>query len=494
MVFGSLYFLAVFLPVAVFGHWALQLALRGGRAATVAANAWLLCASLAACFLWDLKGLPVFAACAVATDVAARIVHRSRRERVRSIVAAAGVTANLALLCFFKYDGIVESWVSSCAPDGIIPAPRIVIPLGMSFWVFRAISYLIDVRRGTHPPAANPLDFICWMALFPIFVSGPIVRWNDVAESFRSRPFSADLAASGFRRLFVGVAKKALVADILAGFANAAWTVAGGGHGMSPGMAFLAVAAYSLQLYFDFSGYSDMAIGIGRLLGFRFKENFLWPYAATGIRDFWRRWHISLSVWFRDYLYIPLGGGRAGTARACLNSLVVFTLCGVWHGVGLPFAAWGLWHGILVCCERLFGPKPQTKGAPLPRRGFATAAARFVLAHAYAIAAVFFGWIFFRSPDFSTAWTVVKSLFGAIPAAREARTLWLDCTPLFSVTLAFAAVFCLPVVPFLRRQLRRIFGETAAWSLESIVATILFLAALLSVAAGTRQSFLYFQF
>ena len=493
MVFGSLFFLAVFLPPVLVVHWAIQLAGRGGRAGTAAANLWLLFASLAACVLSDLPGLPAFLGCAVATHLFARGIAASRRPRVRRILLAAALALDLALLCFFKYAGFLAEWIDALAGSPLVPVPALALPLGISFWTFRAMSYVWDVERGVHPPAERFGDFLCWMALFPIFVSGPIVRWADVEGSFRERPFSAERAASGYRRLLVGLAKKTLVANNLAAFADAVWALADEGHGMTPTMAVLGVAAYSMQLYFDFSGYSDMAIGVGRLLGFGFKENFLWPYAAGSIREFWRRWHVSLSTWFRDYLYIPLGGSRRGTARACFNGLVVFGLCGVWHGTGPMFALWGLWHGFLLCCERLAGPK-RAKGEPRPRRPAWIAAPRFLAAHAYAVAAIAAGWVLFRSATPAAAGVVLRSLAGLEPLSREARTLWIDCSPLFIAAFCAGAVLSQPVVPALRRLARRVLPESAVWTAESLVATALGAAALFLLVAGTRRSFLYFQF
>ena len=493
MIFGSLFFLTVFLPVVLLGHWALQMAGQRCRLGTLPANVWLLGASLVACLLSDLPGLPAFLGCAVLTDLLTRVMAASRNGRLRRLLLGAVLVTDIGLLCFFKYAGVIARWVDALAGSAIIPVPQLSLPLGVSFWVFRAVSYAIDVYRGVHPPARNPLDFLCYMALFPIFVSGPIVRWAEVSDSFRERPFSAPQVASGFRRLLVGLAKKVLVANQLALFADAVWALASEGHAMSPGMAALGVAAYTLQLYFDFSGYSDMAIGIGRLLGFSFRENFLWPYASASIREFWRRWHISLSTWFRDYLYIPLGGSRRGTARTCLNGLIVFTLCGMWHGAGLLFALWGLWHGLLLCAERLFGPR-QPKDTPPPRRPPAVAALRFLAAHAYALAAIAFGWILFRSATPSAAGVVLRSLVGLDPLSRESRTLWLDCTPLFEAMLVIGALLSFPIVPALRRAMRRLLPESAVWTLESLAATALGAVALLFLVAGTQRSFLYFQF
>ena len=493
MVFGSLFFLTVFLPPVVLVHWELQL--RGGewRWCAPLANLWLLAASLVACVLSDLPGLPFFLGCAIATDLLARAIASRQSERSRRVLLAVALAANLGLLCFFKYAGVIAQWVDALAGSPLLPVPQLTLPLGISFWVFRAMSYVTDVFRGVHRPARNPLDFLCYMALFPIFVSGPIVRWADVADAFQTRPFSTALAASGYRRLLVGLAKKILIANQLAPFADAVWELADGGHGMRPGMAALGVAAYSLQLYFDFSGYSDMAIGLGRLLGFNFRENFLWPYAASSIRDFWRRWHISLSLWFRDYLYIPFGGSRCGKARTCLNGLVVFTLCGMWHGAGLLFALWGLWHGLLLSVERLVAP-PRPKGTPRPHRPIAVVLVRFVSAHAYALAAIAFGWIFFRSATLGAAKVILNSLVGLAPLSREARALWLDCTPLFQGALDLGAILSLPVVPILRRGTRRFLSNDIAWTLESLAATVLGAFAIIFLVAGTRQSFLYFQF
>ena len=496
MVFGSLYFLTAFLPPVLLVHWALQaLALRHPRAGTAAANLWLLAASMAACFLADLRGLPWLLACAVATDLLARGIAAAgpRRPRLRRALLALAVAGNLALLCLFKYAGVLAQWIGRLAGSELVPAAALAMPLGVSFWVFRAISYAWDVERGVHPPARSPLDFLCYMALFPIFVAGPIVRWADAAGSFRARPFSAPLAASGFRRLFVGLAKKTLLANRLAPFADAVWSLADAGEAASPGMAALGVAAFSLQIYFDFSGYSDMAIGLGRMLGFDFRENFLWPYASASIREFWRRWHVSLSSWLRDYLYIPLGGSRRGTARTCLNALVVFALCGVWHGAGPMFALWGLWNGLMVCGEVLLGPG-RAKDGGAPRRPPAAAALRFLAAHAYAIAAIAAGWILFRSESPAAAGAVLRSLAGLAGPAPASRALAIELSPSFWTALGAGAALCLPLVPALRRGARRILPEGLVWTLESLAATALGAAALLVLVSETHRSFLYFRF
>ena len=494
MLFGTPLFLTVFLPAAVLAHAALQALSsaaarrRGGGAEPSAWPANLLLVLLGAlfCFLGDSRGLAVLLGSAVLNDLAARLVAALRAPRARRAALAAAVGANVAALAWFKYAGFLAE-IANSALGAAIPVPKVLLPLGVSFYTFRAIAYQVDVARGVHPPARSPLDFLCYMLLFPVLVSGPIVRFREIAPQLRSRPFSAELAASGFRRFFVGLAKKVLVADAVAPLADAVWGVAGGGLGVAPSMAWLGLAAYSVQLYFDFSGYSDMAIGVGRMLGFRIGENFDHPYAAASIREFWRRWHVSLSSWLRDYLYIPLGGSRRGAARACLNSIVVFAVCGVWHGAGWTFLLWGLWHGALVVAERLLPDAPRPRSAA---GRAAVAAAR----HAYALLAVALGWALFRSPDLATARTLLLSLAGAVPAAPAAAALWIDATPPCLAALAAGAVLSLPVVPALRRLARRALPEPAAWAAESLWATLLGLAAALFVAGGTHQAFLYFKF
>ncbi len=490
MTFGSLFFLTAFLPPVLIVHAALQGG--GSRRRTAAANAWLLACSLAAIFLSDLPGLKWFVGCAAWTDLATRCVSaalRRGRQRTASAALALAVTADMALLCAFK-------WLSSSsAGAGADAASAIAIPLGLSFWTFRAVSLVWDVRRGVHPPPPTPLHTLGFMALFPVYVSGPVVRWSEIGGAFERRPFDVDLAASGMRRLAIGLAKKALLADNLAPFADAVWALADQGLGVPCGMAALAVPAYSLRLYFDFSGYSDMAIGMGRMLGFRIPENFLWPYAARSVREFWRRWHVSLSSWFRDYLYIPLGGSRRGAARACINGLVVFTLCGVWHGNGLMFALWGFWHGLLICVERLVAPSPSQRAARRePTAGAAESLVSIALSRVWLLAAVAFGWLLFRSATPATAFSMIRSLVGLAQPSAESRALWLECTPVFTAAFAAGAVLCFPVAPALVRLARRVLPGWAVLLAKNAAATALACAALFFMVSGTRQSFLYFQF
>ena len=491
MVFSSLVFLTIFLPLALLAGWGLsallaRIAPPGSAWRWAPVNALLLALSLAFYAYGEGGGVAWLAASLVFNDAAARLLHRLRGPLARRIVLVLAIAANLALLGWFKYAGFLATTLN-LLPGVAIPVPKIALPLGISFYTFQAMSYVIDVYRGQVEPARTPLDFGCYLTMFPQLVAGPIVRYADIAAQVRSRSIDADRVGSGMRRFLAALAKKAILANTFAEFADAAWAMADKGLTLPCALAWLALVAYALQIYFDFSGYSDMAIGIGRMLGFDFPENFLHPYAATSVRDFWRRWHVSLSTWFRDYLYIPLGGNRHGLARTCLNGLVVFALCGLWHGAGVMFLLWGLWHGLFLTAERLASRIKGGSGGTPPRP------LHYLLGRAYATAVFLFGWLLFRSETFGALCAMLRSLAGAAPDA-EARALYIDASPGLLVLLVVGLVLSQPgLLPRLRptatpdpapRAL------TAQWA----VLTILGLLSILLIAGGSYNSFIYFRF
>ena len=491
MVFSTPFFLTFFLPLALALCWAAGAAGRPLPAARrwVPANAALFLLSLLFYFWGEGWGVAWLAASVVFNHGAARAIAALRRPGARRAVLAAAVAGDLALLGWFKYAGFAARTLN-LLPGVSVPVPEIALPLGISFYTFQALSYVADVYRGAAAPARSLLDFGCYLAMFPQLVAGPIVRWTAVAARLRDRSVGLGRVASGLRRFLVGLAKKVLVANTLAGLPDAVWAQAGAGRAVPATLAWLALLCYSLQIYYDFSGYSDMAIGIGRMLGFDFPENFLHPYASRSVREFWRRWHISLSTWFRDYLYIPLGGSRRGTARACLNGLVVFALCGLWHGAGATFLLWGLWHGLFLTAERLVLPRRRTDAAAAPRGG----ALRAVAAHAYAVFVFGAGWLLFRSEGAADLGVMLRSLAGAVPPPPETAELWLQIHPKMMIAAALGTVFSLPVLPALRRRLARLPRPVLRWSLESAAAALLGLASLASLAGGTYNPFLYFRF
>ena len=483
MVFSTLFFLTRFLPLVLCAGWVLAAVSRRllpARLAWLPVNVLLLAASLFFYFWGEGFGVGWLIASILANDLFARLLHRATRPAARKALLAAAIAANLAFLGWFKYAGFLATSLN-LLPGVAIPVPKIALPLGISFYTFQAMSYVIDVYRRDVAPAPTPLDFGAYLAMFPQLVAGPIVRYSDIAAQLRSRATPIDRVASGMRRFLRGLIKKVLLANTLAEFADAAWGFADRGLVLPASLAWLALVAYALQIYYDFSGYSDMAIGIGRMLGFDFPENFLHPYAATSVRDFWRRWHISLSTWFRDYLYIPLGGNRKGLLRTCLNSLVVFALCGLWHGASAMFLLWGLWHGLFLTLERLLSRRrPEQAGsAPAVR----------ILGRLYATAVFLFGWLLFRCETLGAVGVFLRSLAGCA-AAPETRTLFIDASPKLLLAVFFGNLFA-----FGRRSEQAGASPAAPLRfLSDLLLTLLGLLSLLLLAGGSYNPFIYFRF
>jgi alginate O-acetyltransferase complex protein AlgI len=379
------------------------------------------------------------------------------------------------------------------------------LPIGISFFTFQALSYVIDVQRREAPAQRNPLDIALYVALFPQLVAGPIVRYRDVAVQLVQRVVTRASFAYGIRRFVIGLGKKMLIANVCAEAADGVFGGAGTdlagvpGAELYPALAWLALVAYTLQIYFDFSGYSDMAIGLGHMFGFRFLENFAHPYVSRSITEFWRRWHISLSTWFRDYLYIPLGGNRRGGARTYLNLLIVFALCGLWHGASLTFLVWGLYHGAFLVLER------AGLGAWLGRRAGP-------LRHIYVLLAVMVGWVFFRAETLAYAWAFLRALVGLsdgsqlVPVgellvpAREIHLLALHADTLTWIALAAGALGSLPWLPWLRARLEALEaqgrrGPSLAFEWLGLAGlALVFVHAAMALASGGYNPFIYFRF
>ncbi len=356
MLFHSPIFLCAFLPLVLLLAWG---AGRRGR------NGVLLLASLFFYAWGEGRMVAVLAASAVVHWALAGVVAR-RGTLASHLALAAGVVFDLGLLLLFKYAGWLLGEVPALAlalrPEGATGPP-----IGVSFFTFQALSYLVDVHRGVVPPQRSPFKFALYLSLFPQLIAGPIVRYADVATQIDGREVGLSRVADGFRRFITGLGKKVLLAGTLAPVTEEVFALSG--DELTTSAAWLGLASYSLQIYLDFSGYSDMAIGLGRMLGFEFLENFLHPYASRSVTEFWRRWHVSLSSWFRDYLYIPLGGNRKGRVRTGVNLVAVFLLCGVWHGAAWTFVVWGAWHGALLVLERVGGGARLDPAAGVPGLG-----------------------------------------------------------------------------------------------------------------------------
>ncbi|MCI4679215.1 MBOAT family protein [Rhodoblastus acidophilus] len=391
MVFSSPIFVFLFLPLTGILYF---LAPRRAR------NAILLLASIVF-YAWGEQLFVFVVLASVAVNWLLGLLLEWFRGRTASRLLMAGaVIANIGLLGFYKYSGFFVAQFNSLTAMGGWPAVNFNaphLPLGISFFTFHALSYVIDIYRRDAKAQKNPVDFALYLAFFPQLIAGPIVRYHDISDQLTGRKERFDLAVSGAERALAGFGKKILLANPLGEIADRVFSLPHDQLGV--GVAWLGVAAYALQIYLDFSGYSDMAIGLARLFGFNFLENFDYPYRSRSIQEFWRRWHISLSNWFRDYLYIPLGGNRVVEWRVWFNLVFVFLVCGLWHGANWTFVVWGALHGLFLVIERA---------------GFGKVLARLpsAISWFYATAVVTFAWVFFRSDDLGAAWTFLAALAG----------------------------------------------------------------------------------
>lgn len=394
MLFTDPVFLFLFLPIVLALTWAART--DEGR------NVVLVAASLAFYATDGGKFLgPLVASIVINYGLAIAIDRAHLRSPAASrALLAATVGGNLAVLGYYKYADFLVANANALAAwmgEATWPLPRVALPIGISFYTFHAISYVVDVKRGHAVSQKNPVHAALYLLMFPQLIAGPIIRYHEIADQLAARAITWSGLAWGVRRLLVGLGKKLLIADTVALPADTIFALPP--DQLSAPLAWIGTACYTLQIYFDFSGYSDMAIGLAALFGFRFPENFDHPYVARSVQDFWRRWHLSLSRWFRDYLYVPLGGNRVRPARVYLNLLVVFFLCGLWHGAAWTFVVWGLFHGAFLVLERL-GLARALAAAPRP------------VGHAYALLAVMVGWVFFRAESLPHAIAVLRAMAG----------------------------------------------------------------------------------
>jgi alginate O-acetyltransferase complex protein AlgI len=417
----------------------------------------------------------------------ARRLEQMDDGRKRRILLGVCIAGNLAALGIFKYlNFAVESLnvLLTAAGADAIALRRIHLPLGISFYTFHALSYVIDVYRREVRAAKSPTSAMLYLSLFPQLVAGPIVRYHDLAPQIAERAVRLEDFAAGIRRFIVGLGKKMIIANTVARPADALFSLPTAD--LTAGLAWLGILCYAIQIYFDFSGSSDMAIGLGRMFGFRFRENFNYPYAAGSITDFWRRWHISLSTWFRDYLYIPLGGSRMAPLGVYRNLLIVFLLCGLWHGASWNFVVWGLFHGGFLVLERL-GVLKGITARPGPLR------------HFYVLLVVAVGWVFFRAETLTAAFGFLAAMAGFGSGAAQQVRFFLDPVALGAILIG--VVGSAPIVPWLQTKSQRwkefrgaslVQGVFELGSLAGLL-VVLFVSITLS-AAGTYNPFIYFRF
>ena len=475
MVFSSLVFLCVFLPV-VFLLYTVVPSLR-------VKNVLLIAASL----IFYAYGEPAYVLLMIGSSAAnyvlALLIDKSGRPGVRKLILAAAVAANLGVLGFFKYTGFVLESFNALTGLGV-PVPQITLPIGISFFTFQALSYVIDVYRRDVPADKNFLHILLYISFFPQLIAGPIVKYHDINAAIADRRQTTEAVAAGLRRFICGLGKKVIIANVMGQTADAVFAAAP--ESLHFAAAWLGAAAYMLQIYYDFSGYSDMAIGLGKMFGFEIKENFNYPYTAVSIQDFWRRWHISMSTWFKNYLYIPLGGNRKGKFRTALNRIIVFFCTGLWHGANWTFVVWGLYHGFFLLLESYI---PALK--KMPR----------LLGRLYSLLVVCIGFVVFRADTLSQGVTFIARMFSFGPLDFENKALLLgQLTPWFLVILVAAVVGA----GFLRRPVEKLRqslgGEVAALPrarteiVLSAGALILLIWCVLRLSGQGYNPFIYFRF
>ena len=474
MIFASEVFLFLFLPLFLAGYFATP---QRHRSFAILFGSYVFYGWWRVDFLLLLVGTTAFA-----FALGQRIAKHEDRAKARRDLAI-GVGGCLLVLACFKYlNFFADSFAALFAKT---PAEmgwhwQIILPIGISFYVFQAISYLVDVYRGDAQPAKNLADFAAFIALFPQLIAGPILRYKDMEAQFQNRPHSLDAFTAGLSRFLIGLAKKVLIADTIAPLVDAGFSA------NDPGFVLVWAAAigFALQLYFDFSGYCDMAIGLGRMMGFRFPENFRAPYHARSITEFWRRWHISLSTWLRDYLYIPLGGNRGGGLATYRNLMCVMVLGGLWHGANLTFVLWGAWHGIWLAIERLAKiTSPSQNLGWLPT-----------------LVVVLLGWVMFRAADVNEALEMYHAMFGGNwGETSSALLINIYGESLFAMALGCVLVWVEPVWakggPWpaqVRSGPARPDLAQTMWMTPTVL--IVSAAAILKLADQSVSPFLYFQF
>ena len=470
MLFSSLVFLWFFLPAAVFLYY-----LAPGRNAK---NIVLFAASLIFYGWGGPRYLLLVLLTALLCYAAGLCIDAAgERTALKKLSVGVFVLITLGILGYFKYYNFFAATAGRLAGKELFPLRDIVLPLGISFYTFQAISYVVDVYRGKSPALKNLFHMALYLFLFPQILSGPIIKYHQVAGQLTNRNETISIQFYGIKRFVYGLAKKVLLANTFGQSVDYIMGVPSGQMGTLT--AWLAVILYTLQIYYDFSGYSDMAIGLGRIFGFYYEENFNYPYLSSSITEFWRRWHISLSTWFRDYLYIPLGGNRKGLGRTCVNLFIVFLATGLWHGASMTFIIWGIYHGLFILSERLWLKKVLDRNP-----------VKF-LNHLYAMVVVVFGWLLFRAPSMTYAIDLAKAMI------RPSKGLW-NAGLFANNKILFLAVLgillCGPVQALFPRFRNHIFDEeNVSYGDIAVMIVLLFLSTMV-VVSSTYTAFIYFQF
>jgi alginate O-acetyltransferase complex protein AlgI len=484
MVFSSASFLFYFLPLVLLLYFA--------AAPTIKLRNLVLLAASFIFYAWG-EGvyILVMAVSILANYFFGLWVHKAHETSSAKLQIGLAIAFNITLLVLFKYTNFIVDNLNQhlIVPLGFsrIVIDKVHLPIGVSFFTFHCISYLMDIYRKQTPPNKSLPQLALYISLFPQLVAGPIIRYKDIAGQLTKRSTNVERFAQGINRFVAGLGKKVLIANVLGLPADKIFGIPS--DQLTAPVAWLGVACYTLQIYFDFSGYSDMAIGLAHMFGFKFMENFNYPYISRSIREFWRRWHISLSTWYRDYLYIPLGGNRCGNLRITFNLVLVFFLCGLWHGASWSFIIWGLYHGAFLGIERTrVGRWLDNSWRPV--------------AHVYTVIVFTIGWVFFRADTLGQATAFLEAMVGLGGGSPKQWHVGLFLNPKIGLVLALAVLGSLPLIPWIREWRHRRLAQSPSMILGPgidalvglVVTPLVLLLACMSLASGTHNPFIYFQF
>jgi alginate O-acetyltransferase complex protein AlgI len=468
MVFSSTIFLFLFLPIIILGNFLLNQKYR---------NTFLFIGSLFFYF-WGEKSLTIIMLSSILINYFSGIGISYLQKQKRSVkpLLTLAIIANLSFLLYYKYFDFFLDNISYFGFKSAFEDSEIILPIGISFFTFQGISYLIDLYRKDVSCQKNIIHLGLYISFFPQLIAGPIIRYHDIASELKSRIITRNLFTEGLVRFIRGLAKKVIIANSLALIADQTFDIAP--TDLPTTVAWLGIICYTLQIYFDFSGYSDMAIGLGKMLGFNFKENFNYPYISKSIKEFWRRWHISLSTWFKDYLYIPLGGSRKGALLTYRNLLIVFFITGFWHGASYNFIFWGLFHGAFLILEK-------TKGSLIEKLPN-------IIKHIYVLLVVIVGWVFFRAETFNDAIVYLQHLF--TPTTDGNYIPFIYVNNYFVFVLCLAIIFAAPV----RKIISQKFTPEKFEAIQLISTYgfhfVLFLFSIMELAQSSYNPFIYYRF
>ena len=465
MVFSSAIFLFGFLPIVFLVNWVIP---------SKYSNVLLLFASLLF-YAWGEPVMVLLMVVSILLNWGVGLLLARYEGRLRGGILAAGIVADLGLLGYYKYAGFLARSLNTIVHRELITVPQIALPIGISFFTFQAMSYIIDVYRGNTEASKRLVNVALYISFFPQLIAGPIVKYRDINEQIVNRSVTWGDTSAGFKRFIYGLGKKVLIANVLGSCVDTVFA-----YDVSMidwKTAWVASLAYSLQIYFDFSGYSDMAIGLGRMFGFAIPENFRYPYLSRSITEFWRRWHISLGSWFREYVYIPLGGNRRGGMRTYVNLVIVFLLTGLWHGANVSFILWGIYHGFFIVLERV-GLKKRLERVP-------------VVAVLYTDLVVNFGWVLFRANDTAKGLGMIGQMI--LPWRQPV-------VPIFSWNYIQMKGWCMLIIGAIGMGLLQHFVPSKLrdrWNgsvVEAVYCTIILVLSIASIASNTYNPFIYYQF